>query len=352
MNALPPESEGLPRARSTDAIEETAARWLAQREEGFSTTEAREFDRWCRAHPSHAAAVARLEQACALLEKMPLVRDELQPVLSFPAEPKASAQPSPWRRRMLWLTATAAAAVVVATQWPRPPAAPVARQFATSAGGYERVLLEDGSTLELNANSAARVLFSAHERRVALLAGEAHFSVAHDKNRPFLVAAGDVSVRAVGTAFNVRLAVEAVEVLVTHGKVRISPGASPRAADLAPKPEPLVEAGQRVVVNRDPADARPRVESITPAALRQALSWQERKLTFAETPLHSVVAQFNARNRLQLVLGDATLAERSVDGTWAADNVEAFVRLLESAGDIVTERRGENEIVLRRAPAP
>ena len=43
-----------------DPIEEAAADWLALRAEGFSSAQKREFARWCRADPRHAAAVARL----------------------------------------------------------------------------------------------------------------------------------------------------------------------------------------------------------------------------------------------------------------------------------------------------
>ena len=70
---------------------------------------------------------------------------------------------------------------------------------------------------------------------------------------------------------------------------------------------------------------------------------------FSETPLREVVAQFNRRNRLQILFGDAAVAERPVGGTFAADNVDGFVRLLESSGTIVVERRDEATVVLRGA---
>ena len=82
-------------------------------------------------------------------------------------------------------------------------------------------------------------------------------------------------------------------------------------------------------------------------ALREALSWQERKLVFAETPLRDVVEQFNRRNRLQLVILDQELAARPVGGTFASDNIEGFLRLLEGSGVVTTERRGEWEVMLR-----
>ena len=81
--------------------------------------------------------------------------------------------------------------------------------------------------------------------------------------------------------------------------------------------------------------------------MQEALAWQERKLVFAETPLREVVAQFNRRNRVQLRVPEPELAARLVGGTFAADNVEAFVRLLEGTGVAIAEHHGESEIVLR-----
>lgn len=354
-----------------DPIEEVAADWLTLRAEGLSSTQKREFERWCRADPRHAAAVAHLEAACALLEKMPLVRAELQPVVEFPVQPRrvAPVKPFPVLRVIGTMAAALALAALGGWQWARPQ--PSAQRYATSAGGYERVVLADGSVVELNANSEVRVDLLPGERRVALVQGEAHFTVAHDTARPFIVSAHGVAVRAVGTAFNVRLAATAVEVLVTEGKVAVSevervvPNAL--AAGAAVKPtrwgqrvppsDTLLAANERALiafalpksVAPIPSAPAPVVEKITSEALRAALSWQERKLVFAETPLRDVVEQFNRRNRLQLLLGDAALAERPVGGTFAADNVEGFVRLLEGSGTIMVERRDETTVVLRAA---
>jgi transmembrane sensor len=356
-----------------DRIDDAAAGWLVEREEGWPPARAHEFDCWCRADPRHAAAVARLEQACAFLEAMPQVRDELLPVVEFPAT-RASERSSTVSLRVAWskivvgLAAVLALAALALWQWPHSQLPAIVH--STSTGGYERVVLADGSVVELNANSEVRVEFAPGERRVALVAGEAHFTVAHDTARPFVVSAGHVSVRAVGTAFNVRRATAAVEVLVTEGKVqldqkveRVDPNALHAASDdparwgqRAPPQGTLLLANERLLIPDSatppssalqPGSTAPIVEKISPELIRAALAWQERKLVFADTPLCEVVAQFNRRNRLQLILADATLAERPVGGTFAADNAEGFVRLLENSGSIAVERRGEFEIVLR-----
>jgi transmembrane sensor len=162
-------------------------------------------------------------------------------------------------------------------------------------------------------------------------------------------------VRAVGTAFNVRLASTAVEVLVTEGKVSVAEAESvvPNARS-ASASTTYVAANERTLVHfpslANTTPSAPAVEKIAPATVRDALSWQERKLAFSETPLSEVVAQFNRRNRVQLILGDATLAERPVGGTFAADNVEGFIRLLEGGNSIAVERQSETTVVLRAKP--
>lgn len=349
-----------------DPIEAAAAAWLAEREDGFSSAQAREFEQWRRLDPRHAAAVERLEQTCALLERLPLVRARL-PLAEETPFPVAETSPATNRRwqqpRWIGGWAAAAAAICLLGWWIWPASVSVTR-YSTVAGAYERVTLPDGSIVELNANSAVEVRFTAEKRCITLAAGEAHFSVTHDTLRPFIVQAGAISVRAVGTAFNVRMAAAEVEVFVTEGKVAVgetADHAANSASEARQRERPAVRVraelgvNERLLIPSAPSGlapvslAIPVVEKIAPDVIRQALSWQERKLVFVETPLHKVAEQFNRRNRLQLVIADPALAERPVGGTFAADNVETFVRLLENSGDITVERRGEWEIELRRA---
>ncbi|MBC7366698.1 MAG: FecR domain-containing protein, partial [Undibacterium sp.] len=270
--------------------------------------------------------------------------------------------------------AAAAALMLAFGAWALLRPAPAAGiRYATTAGGYQRVMLADGSVLELNGDTAADVAFTPTERRVRLARGEAHFTVAKNPARPFWVEAGGVAVRAVGTAFNVRLGARDVEVLVTEGKVsvsgveRVAPNTLSTAAESnstrwgqrVPSPDTFLTANERVLLpSVRPAPLTPHapapklaplVEHITPEAVRDALSWQGPRLVFVDTPLAEAVAQFNRRNTLQLVLADRALEALPVAGSFRPENVEAFVRLLESGGDVAVERGDPSRLVLRRA---
>ena len=53
------------------------------------------------------------------------------------------------------------------------------------------------------------------------------------------------------------------------------------------------------------------------------------------------------RNRQQLVVDDATTGRLRVGGSFRADNVDAFVRLLEASFGVSAQRRADGALVLR-----
>lgn len=344
-----------PESRSpseNEAIEATAAAWLAQRDEGLTGVQLAEFARWHEADPRHAAAIARLGETWELLGRL----REYRPEARVHPDPDLLAKPRPAivvHRPMVAAAGLLAAALAVAAvwYWVAPTAAPAVapQQYATTAEGYQRMMLADGSVVELNAESEVRVNYTPAERRVRLLKGEAHFTVAKNAARPFWVEAGGVTVRAVGTAFNVRLGASRIEVLVTEGKVEVDQSAVHPGVGAALAPTRM-EAGERlVIVPRGEADTSA-VEKVAPDAMRDALAWQDSRLVFTDTPLAEVVAQFNKYNRVQIELADETLNREPVGGSWRAGNPELFVRMIAEGGGIVIDRPAPNRIVLRKAP--
>lgn len=354
----PPASHG----RDAAAIEAEAMAWLAERDEGFAPARAAAFEAWRRRDTRHAAAVAELEQVLAQLDGLAERRDEVnarfdrvsppRPVVTS-APPSAPVPSMRWWRPVAWggVAAALALGAFFGNRAMRPAVVPETR-YTTTAAGYERARLDDGSTLELNTASAARVRFTAAERRVELESGEAHFEVAHDTARPFVVSAGGVAVRAVGTAFNVRFASGAVEIMVTEGKVSVEPAlvaGRPRDAREIRNGSPtsggptLVAANHRLAIplTSGTATLAPAVERLAPADVRAAVAWQRRVTDFSDTPLAEVVARFNRHHALQLVVADPALGARRIGGLFALDDVEAFVRLLERDGIVRTERAGD-----------
>ncbi len=343
MNSLPPDSA------SDDAIETAAAEWLCEREEGFAPGRAQAFAAWRAADPRHEVAVVQTERALGILAEMPAVRAPLEARLAATAPKSVPAVYWGQFRIPVWAVGLAAALVLAAgAVWFAPRGSTQQDRFATAAARQQQIALKDGSVVNLNVSSEVSVRLTENERRVTLASGEAHFAVAHDTARPFIVTAAGVTVRAVGTAFSVRVGAAGVEVLVTEGKVEIAREAAV-IASVANTPAQLV-AGERTVVSRTAPVATATIEHVSPEVLSAAVRWHSHLMTFSNLPLRDAVVLFNRRNDTQIVLLDEKLGAQKIGGTFAADQVEAFVRLLEKDGDVAVERRGAREIGLRRAP--
>lgn len=325
---------------------EAAAQWLARRDRGLTTAEQTTFEQWLAADPAHATELDRIEAAWKAGD---LAKASPELVAMAVELDRTTAQHAPsWSWRPSFGAAAAAVVLLAGTAWwarmPRTSdLAPAVPSYQVLESAARRITLDDGSVAEVRGDSEVRATFTETERRVTLVQGEAHFTVTKDAARPFIVSAGGASVRAVGTAFNVRIDAGRIEILVTHGKVQV--GGAEGAEGASPMAPPLVVAGERAVL--EPA-APVAVTSAAPAEIEQALAWQSTRLVFSRTPLGEAVEAFNrhaAAPGVRLTVGDSALLARRLGGTFRATNVEGFVRLLEQSAEVRAERRGD-EIVL------
>lgn len=344
-------------ATAAAAIARSASEWVARRDRGLSGAEEAEFAAWRQADPRHEAAWARQQAAWGKLDTLQGEAGLQRMADDAMRRAQARRRFQPLRRWAARVAAVAVLAGAVTLGWrglesaSAPEAARLPREnYRVLASTAQRMLLPDGTVVELNGDSRIELAYTAQERRVHLVAGEAHFIVVRNPERPFLVSAGRVAVRAVGTAFNVKLAAEKIEVLVTEGKVKLErpaaaesrPAAAPEAA------APALVQGQRAVITRAPATADDAVEvaEVDRAVIEAELGWQSTRLVFNNTPLDEVVAGFNRYNSHRLTLGDPRLRERALTGVFRADNLDGFVRLLRASVDVKAEQRTPMETVL------
>lgn len=328
----------LDRIPAAKAIRREAADWLARRAGGLTPADAAALDRWLAADPRHAATLAEMESAWAFVNA-PRLAGQAGPVRQG-IRNIASAR----RRRHAWgaIGLAAAAALVFALLPPSlfRPAAPAAPSFALRPNLQT---LPDGSTVELNAGAAIAVAYTPDTRTVQLLHGEALFAVAKQPVRPFVVQAGGVAFRAVGTQFAVKYLAQEVELLVTEGTVAVdhtTDGVGEAEPTQATAPEPLlVNAGGRLSVPfvRPAALA---VHTASATEIAAALAWRGKRVEFTDTPLAEALALFNRQNELQLELAPAASGTHAITGIFWADDPEGFARLLETSLGLRAERAG------------
>lgn len=337
----------------TEAIERQASDWIARLEaDDVSADDRARFEAWRAAHPAHARAFQELSETWKrFVAAGPLVR-----AVSFAQSMNEAAGIRTTRRR--WIYAATAAAILLAIlgairhRSVEPPIP--ASTFSTAVGEHAKISLPDGSTLELNSGSFARVNYSSGARVIRLERGEGFFEVAHDTNRPFWVLAGGSWVRAVGTAFNVSLTRMAVEVTVSEGTVRVGstqgtgvPQDNPHSDDAIA----VVNAGEQVELNRGLAAMR----QLSSEQLRHSLTWREGTVYFEARPLADVISELGRYTTLEIIVNDESLAKMPVGGTFrtSPDGVNALLNMLQQGFGLRVRYEGNRALIERaRRQAP
>ncbi|OHB29979.1 MAG: hypothetical protein A2790_04325 [Phenylobacterium sp. RIFCSPHIGHO2_01_FULL_69_31] len=318
------------RRHGDDARREDAAAWVVRLEAGdLGEAEAATFDAWLSAAPANAAA---FDAALAVSHAYAAAADEVALALSQ----RRTAPVRPTNRRALVgfgvMAAAAALAVVVAPEI----SGPQTETYATAKGERRTVELADGSIVDLNGGARMSVSLGRDGRRVTLAEGQAVFDVAHDARRPFTVAAGDRTIRVVGTQFDVRRLGGKVSVTVARGAVEVRPagGASGKAYRLHP--------GQRL--DHVEGAAATRVAAAEPA---EVLGWRSGRLVYRQQPLSEVIADLNQQFVTPIRVEDAELAATPISGVLVLDDQDAVIRRLALLVPI-SAVRSDAGVVLRR----
>jgi transmembrane sensor len=309
-------------------IEAEAARWAVRLQSGaLAPEERRELDAWLEGDVRHRGAWVRAQAAWLNLDRlgalaargMGLGREVL------PMEASASRSDRRWFLAA-GLSSLALAGTAAWWAWRRR-----GEVYVSDVGEVRRVTLPDGSSMLLNTASRAAVHFGSELREVTLLDGEGLFEVEKNPRRPFMVRAGSVSVRAVGTAFSVRVLNQRVNVTVTEGVVEVadsSASASVQPYKISANQEALITKAQGV-----------RVRAVAPAEAERHLAWREGMLAFGGESLSQAVEEINRHNRRQITIDDPALAKRPVVGIFRASDTEGFAQTVATAlgGESVTE---------------
>ncbi len=176
--------------------------------------------------------------------------------------------------------------------------------------------LADHSIAAINTDSRIDVDMSATLRHIQLVKGEAWFEVTKNPDAPFVVSAGDIRVRAVGTAFSVRRRDTGADVLVTEGVVE--------AWNVKDKTKRVsLTAGATAFVPYVPADA---TITMQPQDVDRRLAWRTREIILQRDSLQSAAAEFNRYNDRQIVIADPSLNKAQLVGGFAVDQPDIFAR--------------------------
>lgn len=325
-------------SRMPESITDEAIAWFVRMHSDQRTlADEDRFEQWLKQDARNVEAYAFVERLWRAAG--PQIRPR---ALEQPAETEAA---TPKRSRRLWWASLAAAlfGLVIGLGYVRNVTDKIeSGTFATEAGVQRELQLADGSTIRLNTRSEIAVDIGEEQRSVRLIRGEARFHVAKDPSRPFVVDAGAARVRAIGTAFDVRVSDERVAVTLVEGKVEVTP-----TVPLLDAPAPAVlTPGQQI--SFDLVKREQRVQTVN---LERAGAWTRRQLVFDAVPLPAAVEEANRYLTTPIRVEDPTLADVLVSGVVRAGNLESFIGALESSFPVQSIERSEGIALVRRTDA-
>jgi transmembrane sensor len=330
--------------RADEIAATEAADWYARlRAKNVSEIDAARFRAWIAADPAHRREFEAIDDFWDELEAIaesPEVLHERGAI----ARRRAAAMRNNGRarRRIVWAAAAAVLlviGVVAGTHHGRTDL------YVTDIGEQRIVTLSDGSVITLNTATEIRLHFSPDRRAVELVAGQANFEVAKDAARPFIVTAGNRSVRAVGTQFDVFKSGDKVTVTLIEGKVAVTPAdASPASTKRSSitKPEEIVlAAGEQLSYSLKTGPT-----ALKNADIPRVEAWRARKLDFSDTPLAEAIAEANRYSVVQIVLDAPVFKDARISGRFEAGRNDLFAEGLEGYFHFHVERPGDGRIVL------
>ncbi len=181
--------------------------------------------------------------------------------------------------------------------------------------------LPDGTRVTLNKHSSLVYpqRFKEDQREVSLK-GEGFFEVVHRAKQPFIVRLKGLTIRDIGTSFNVKVRPGEIEVTVATGEVEITNGGAVIEAG----------AGERVVIPDDPAATR-----TMPSADDLYRYYVTKEFVCRKTPLWKLVDVLNEAYGAHIVIEDKGIRDLPLTATFLNESLDSLL-------GVVTQTLGLN----------
>ena len=319
-----------------------AAEWYAKLRSGrLEASDDKAWSEWMQASEEHSQAFDDVQltwELCEEVRERPVIQALLKDLDSPTNLPKRSLGGSllwstvPRRFGMAAAVPLVAGLVIAVVMRNRP----VTLAYATAVGEQRVETLADGSTISLNTATRVQVRYSRDLRRIELSSGEALFNVTKDSSRPFEVHALQGTVTAVGTEFDVQIKQSAAAVSVLSGTVAVRANSRSQAGDPT-----KVSGGQALDFTSDGTTS-----PLRGADIDKVRAWQAHRIVFTNVTLSDALLEYNRYIATPIVIGDASLGTRRINGVFRIGEPASFLNALEQ-GLHTSAVRTDSAIILQ-----
>jgi transmembrane sensor len=217
--------------------------------------------------------------------------------------------------------------------------------YQTDIGRLRDIRLSDGSKIILGGLTKISVEFSATQRSVSLVNGQAWFKVAHDQRRSFIVSAGDGTIADVGTAFLVTRDSDRVVVSVTEGTVEVSTRLSVSSRLQMRQTAPIrVRQGEQLVFGDNGA-----LSGAKRTDTHAAMAWTNEQLMFEDQPLRYVIETVNRYSARRILVSPAA-GQLRLSGIVFENDIQEWLQTLQAILPVTVQEQGSSLRIQTRDP--
>ena len=296
-----------------DALLREALDWVVRLKTGEPTrADIEALQQWREQSVAHEAA---FKNAARVFRHAGVAASELadQPATGDAALASQRLPPRVIGRRALLGGAMAAAAAGYLIVRPPlglwPSLEELSADYRTGKGELRKIAVAPNVSLELNTQTSIALRSAPNETRIELISGEASVTATRSSAKPFVLLAANGQISAVEADFNARCLDGVVSVTCLNGLVDVAHGSS------------TVQLRKAQQVSYSPAGIEASVQ-VDPG---QVTAWQAGLLIFRDRPLSDVVDEVNRYRSGKIIITNADLRRRMVNGTFQINKLGDFV---------------------------
>ena len=207
-------------------------------------------------------------------------------------------------------------------------------QIISGKGIRKNITLPDGTNVWLNSESKLsynKAMVNTDERLVTL-SGEAFFDVKHDKEHPFIIKTEKISIKVLGTSFNVRAYEndERTETTLIKGSVELSVNSRPNEKIILKPSEKFILNEQKSPDKEDPSSikgAKMIIEYVAPVIVANKeylteTSWKENYLVFQNESMEELAPKLERWYNVKVSIKDPKIKNYRYTGAFSKETVD------------------------------
>lgn len=225
------------------------------------------------------------------------------------------------------------------------------KRVSVPYGAPREMTLPDSSVVWLNAGSHIRYAGDfAQNKREVYLDGEAYFQVKQDAGHPFLVRAGNITIKVLGTEFNVRAYQDEnrIETTLINGKVQVQIAGRPDKKIVLTRDEKLTVINQRFSLSDHHTAERKelsfQVKEVAPSPAIVPIAevaWLQDKLAFHNEPFAELSKRLERRYDVHIIFSDTALKEERLSGIFENETIQRALKILQMTTPFVYKIQGD-----------